>query len=65
VSYKVFTLNLSKKHAVSIFQVATPKHMTDSERNGDNLNGFKDMRTENGSSQGYNLALTGLYQPRF
>ena len=28
-----------------------------SEREGNNLNGFKGFRTENGSSQGHNLAL--------
>ena len=27
-------------------------------------NGFKDFHTENGSCQGYNLALTGLFVPR-
>jgi len=34
------------------------------ERGGNNLNGFKDIRTENGSRQGQNLALTGLCVPR-
>ena len=33
------------------------------ERRVDNFNGFKDFRTENGSSQGQNLALTGLFVP--
>jgi len=33
------------------------------ERGGNNVNGFKDCRTENGSSQGQNLALTGLFVP--
>ena len=33
------------------------------ERGGNNLNGFKNFRTENGSSQGQNLALTGLFVP--
>ena len=31
------------------------------ERGGKNLNGVKDCRTENGSSQGQYLALTGLF----
>ena len=35
-----------------------------SERDGNNLNGVKDFRTENGSSQRQNLALTGLCVPR-
>jgi len=30
---------------------------------GNNLNGFQDFRTANGSSQGQNLALTGLFVP--
>ena len=34
-----------------------------SEWGGDNLNGVQDFRTENGSSQGQNLALTGLIVP--
>ena len=33
------------------------------ERGGNNLNSSKDFRTDNGSSQGQNLALTGLYVP--
>ena len=33
------------------------------EREGNSLNGFKDLRTENGSSQGQNPALTGLFVP--
>jgi len=33
------------------------------ERGGNNLNVFNDFRTENGSSQGQNLALTGLFVP--
>ena len=33
------------------------------ERRRDNLNGFKDVCTENGSIQGQNLALTVLYVP--
>jgi len=37
--------------------------MTPAERVGNNLNGFKDFRTENGSSQGQNLAFTGLFAP--
>jgi len=32
-------------------------------RRGDNLNGFKDFRAANGSSQGQNLSLTGLFVP--
>jgi len=31
------------------------------ERGGNSLNGVKDFRTENGSSQGLNLAVTGLF----
>ena len=31
---------------------------------GKNLHGLKDFRTENGSSQGQNLALTGSFVPR-
>jgi len=38
--------------------------MTPAERVGINLNGFKDFRTENGSSQGQDLALTGSFVPR-
>jgi len=34
------------------------------ERGENNLNGFKDFRTENCSSQGQNLALTGSFVPR-
>jgi len=34
--------------------------MTTVERVANNLNGFKVFRTENGSSQGQNLAMTGL-----
>jgi len=37
--------------------------MAAGERGGNNLNGFEDFRTENGSSQGQNLALTGLFVP--
>ena len=33
------------------------------ERGGNDLNGCQDFRTENGSSQGQNLALTVLYVP--
>ena len=33
------------------------------ERGGNYLNGVEDYRTENGSSQGQNLALTGLGVP--
>jgi len=36
---------------------------TASERRGGNLNGCKDVRAENGSSQGQNPALTGLAVP--
>ena len=36
---------------------------TAAERGGNTLKGFKDVRTENGSSQGQNLALTGLLVP--
>ena len=37
--------------------------MTPAERVGNHLNGFEDFRTENGSSQCQNLALTGLCVP--
>jgi len=33
------------------------------ERGGNNLNAFEDFCTENGSSQGQNLASTGLFVP--
>ena len=33
------------------------------ERGGHNLNGFQEFRTENASSQGHDLALTGLFVP--
>ena len=33
------------------------------ERRGNNLNSCQDFRTENGSSQGQNLSLTGLFVP--
>ena len=33
------------------------------ERRGNNLKGFKDFCTGNGSSKGHNLALTGLLVP--
>ena len=33
------------------------------ERGGNNLNGLKFVRTENGSSKSQNLALTGLFVP--
>jgi len=33
------------------------------ERGGNNYKGFKDFRTENGSSQGQNLAVTGVSVP--
>jgi len=35
----------------------------DDEREGNNLKVFKDFRTENGSSQGQNLAVTVLHVP--
>jgi len=36
---------------------------TAAERKGNNVNGFKDFRTENGSSEGQNLALTDSFVP--
>ena len=36
---------------------------TASEREGDTLIGFNDFRTKNGSCQGQNLAVTGLFLP--
>jgi len=44
-------------------QEAVMHQRTASERRGINLNGFKDFRTDNGSSQGQNLALNGLFVP--
>jgi len=41
-------------------QAAHQNPLTSVERGGNNLNGFRDFRTENGSSQGRNLALTGV-----
>ena len=32
----------------------------DAERGGNNLDGFNNFRSQNGSSQGHNLALIGL-----
>ena len=37
--------------------------MTPAELVGNNLDGFKDFRIRNGSRQGHNLALTGLFVP--
>ena len=37
--------------------------MTPAERVGNSLNGFEDVRTENGPRQGQNLALTRLCVP--
>ena len=36
-----------------------------SEREGNNLNRFKDLRTENGSSQSHNLTLTVVFVVRW
>ena len=36
---------------------------TASERGGNNVEGFTDFRTEDGSSPGQHLALTGLFPP--
>jgi len=36
---------------------------TAAERGGNNLKGFKDFHTGNGSSRGQNLALTGAFVP--
>ena len=43
--------------------VEDPQKSTASGRRGENLNSFNDVRTENGSSQGQNLALNGLFVP--
>ena len=40
---------------------ALPRTAVD--REGNNLNDFKDFRTENGSNQGQNLALLGIRSP--
>jgi len=40
-----------------------PLYDTAVERMGNNLKGVKNFRTENGSSQGPNLALTVLFVP--
>jgi len=45
---------------------ACPRHQAGvctTERRGNNLIGVKHFRTENGSSQGRNLVLTGLFVP--
>ena len=39
------------------------KRAAAAQRGENNLNTFNDVRTENGSSQGQNLALTGLCGP--
>jgi len=39
------------------------RHSSAAERRANNFNGFQDVRTENGSSQGHNLALTCLFVP--
>ena len=36
-----------------------------SELEGNNLNGFEEFRTENGQSQGHNLALTVVFVVRW
>ena len=45
------------------FSVPTQARRSAAKRGGRNLNSFKDVRTENGASQGRNLALTGLFFP--
>jgi len=42
---------------------ARPCWQSAAQRGGNTLNGFTDFRTENGSSQGQKLALTGLFVP--
>jgi len=43
--------------------LAAGMHSSAGERGGNSLNDFRDMRTENGSNQGRNLALTLLFVP--
>jgi len=47
-------------HAACCHAVGAPPA---AEQGWNNLNGFEDVRTENGSSKGQNLALTGLLVP--
>ena len=49
---------------VSLYQKHA-KCRSASEREGNTLDGFKDLRTENGSSQGHNLALTVVFVVRW
>ena len=39
--------------------------MSAGEKGGGNLNGVEDFQTENGSSQGQNLALISIFVPKF
>ena len=47
-------------HAAGVPAFGIPLWYAAGERGEINLNEFKDLRTENGSSQGQNMALTGL-----
>ena len=44
--------------------VSKPTMPAANERGGDHRNYFKDFHPENGSGQGLNLALTGLFVPK-
>jgi len=45
------------------YERGTPVNPAAGEWGGYNITGFQDFRTENGSSQGQNLVLTGLFMP--
>ena len=49
--------------ALVAHRVVSGSGLTAIERGRNNQNGLKDSRTENGSSRGQNLALTGLFVP--
>jgi len=46
-----------------MFSRRLPSLQTAAERGGNTLHGSTDCRTQNGPSQGQNLALTGLFVP--
>jgi len=49
----------------SLLSETRPKCRSASEREGSNLNGFKDFRTENGSSQVHELPQTVVFDVRW
>jgi len=53
------------KQGGQLTSVHRPLHVQPAaaERGGNTLKGFKGFRTENGSSRGQNLAMTGLFVP--